>query len=155
LLYILIAAAVIIAVVDSALFWWRQERAIALIEAETAAVRERALVVQGLKQEIDRTRSALRVLEEKRASRSTADLWRETSRVLPDHSWATDWRFQDGLVSIAGFSTTATELVGLFEQSPLFMQASLNAPIAFDATTGRERFSLVAHVRANPPSRRP
>ena len=154
LLHISIAAAVTIAAADAALFWWRQERAITAIEAETAAVRERALVVQGLEQEIDRTRSVLRVLEKKRVSLSAADLWRETSRVLPDHSWATDWRFQDGLVSMAGFSTTATELVGLFEQSPLFTQASLNAPIAFDAATGRERFSLVVHVRANPPSRR-
>ena len=155
LLHISIAAAVTIATVDAALFWWRQERAITAIEAQTAAVRERALVVQGLEQEIDRTSSVLRILEKQRVSLSTADLWRETSWVLPDHSWATDWRFQDGLVSMAGFSTTATELVGLFEQSPLFTQASLNAPIAFDAATGRERFSLVVHLRANPPSRRP
>jgi general secretion pathway protein L len=153
-LHILIAAAAIIAAVDAALFWWRQERAITAIEAEIAAVRERALVVQGLEQEIARTRSALRVIENKRASLSTADLWCETTRVLPDHSWATDWRLQDGAVSIAGFSATATELVGLFEQSQLFSQANLNAPITFDAATGRERFSLVARVRANPPSRR-
>jgi general secretion pathway protein L len=154
LLYMLIAAAAIIGAVDAALLWWRQERAITAIEAETAAVRERALVVQGIEQEIARTRSALRVLENKRASLSTADLWRETARVLPDHSWATDWRLQDGAVSIAGFSATATELVGLFERSPLFTQASLNAPITFDAATGRERFSLVVRVRPNPPSQR-
>ena len=73
--------------------------------------------------------------------------------MLPDHSWATDWRFQNGSVSVAGFSATATELVGLFEQSPLFMQARLNAPITFDPTNGRERFSLVVHLRANPSSR--
>jgi general secretion pathway protein L len=154
-LHVLITAAVIIAAVDAALFWWRQERAIAAIEAETAAVRGRALVVQGLEQQIARVRSALGALERKRASLSTADLWRETSRVLPDHSWATDWRFQDGLVSMAGFSATATELVGLFEQSQLFTQASLNAPITFDAATGRERFSLVIRARVNPPLPRP
>jgi general secretion pathway protein L len=155
LLHILIAAAAIIAVVDAGLFWWGQERAITALVAETAAVRERALVVQGLEQEIARTRSVLRDLESKRVSLSTADLWRETSRVLPDHSWATDWRFQDGLVSIAGFSATATELVGLFERSPLFTQANLNAPITFDAATGRERFSLVVRVRVTPRSSRP
>jgi general secretion pathway protein L len=154
LLHMLIAAAAIMAAVDAALFWWRQERAIAAIEAETATFRERALVVQGLEQKIARTRSALRVLENKRASLSTADLWCETTRVLPDHSWATDWRLQDGAVSMAGFSATATELVGLFERSPLFTQANLNAPITFDAATGRERFSLVVRVRTNPQSQR-
>jgi general secretion pathway protein L len=155
LLQVLIAAAVIISGVDGALFWWKQEHTIAAIEEEISVVRKRALVVQGLEQEIVRTRSALRALGEKRASFSTADLWRETSRVLPDHSWATDWRFQNGSVSVVGFSATATELVGLFEQSQLFLQASLNAPITFDAAHGRERFSLVVRVRANPPAGRP
>jgi general secretion pathway protein L len=84
-----------------------------------------------------------------------ADLWRETSRLLPDHSWTTEWRFQDGLVSIAGFSATATELVGLFDNSPLFTQASLNAPITFDAAKGRDRFSVVFRTRTNPPSAQP
>jgi general secretion pathway protein L len=155
LIYLLIAAAVLIGGIDAALFWWRQERAITATEAEIAAVRERAVIVQGLEQDIARMSSALRNLEKKRASHSMADLWRETSRLLPDHSWATDWRFQDGLVSIAGFSPTATELVGLFEKSPLFTQASLNAPITFDAAKGRDRFSLVFHTRANPPSAQP
>ena len=151
LLHILAAAAVIIAGLDAALFWWRQERTITTIEAQTAVVRERALAVRGLEQEIARIQSALRALEKKRASLSTADLWRDTSRVLPDHSWATEWRFRDGLVSMAGFSAGATELVGLFEKSPLVTQASLDAPITFDAVNGRERFSLVVRTRADAP----
>jgi general secretion pathway protein L len=155
LLYTTIVAAVLVAGLDAALFWWRQERTISAIEAEIAAVRDRALVVQGLEQEIARFQTALRAIEKKRASRSTADLWRETSRLLPDHSWATDWRFQNGMVSMAGYSATATELVGLFDKSPLFTQASLNAPITFDAASGRERFSLVAHTRSHSPSAQP
>lgn len=152
LLRILTVAALIITGLDAALFWWRQERAITAIEAEIAVVRERALVVRGLEQDIARIRAALLTLEKQRTSLSTADLWRETSRLLPDHSWATDWRFRDGLISMAGFSAAATELVGLFEKSPLFTQASLDAPITFDAVNGRERFSLVVHTHAGAPS---
>jgi hypothetical protein len=48
LLHVLIAAAVLIAGLDAALFWWTQERAITAIEAEIAVVRERALVVRRL-----------------------------------------------------------------------------------------------------------
>ena len=91
----------------------------------------------------------MRALEEQRASPSTADLWRETSRILPDNTWVTDWRFRDGSVSIAGYSLAATELVGLFEKSQLFTQASLDAPITFDSVNGRERFSLIVRARAN------
>jgi general secretion pathway protein L len=152
LLYILTVVAVIVTGVDAALFWWRQERTITAIEAQIAVVREHAFAVRSLEQEIDRIRSALRALEKQRASLSTAAVWRETSRLLPDHSWATDWRFRDGLVSMAGFSATATELVGLFEKSQLFTRASLDAPITFDAVNGRERFSLVVHTRADAPS---
>jgi general secretion pathway protein L len=154
-LRILIVAALIIAGLDAALFWWQQERTITAIEAEIALVRERALVVRGIEQEIARIRSALSTLEKQRASLSSVDVWRETSRVLPDHSWVTDWRFRDGLISMAGFSAAATELVGLFEKSPLFTQANLDAPITFDAVNERERFSLVARTRADAPSGQP
>lgn len=149
LLQIMTVAAVIIAGLDAALFWWKQERTITAVEAAVAVVREHALVVRGLEQEIVRIQSALRALEKQRDSLSTADVWRETSRLLPDHSWATDWRFRNGVVSIAGFSAAATELVGLFEKSPLFTQANLDAPITFDAANGREHFSLVVRTRAD------
>jgi len=145
----LTVAAVAIAGLDAALFWWNQERTITAVEAQVAVVREHALVVRGLEQEIVRIGSALRALEKQRASLSTAAVWRETSHLLPDHSWATDWRFRSGVVSIAGFSAAATELVGLFEKSPLFTQANLDAPITFDAVNGREHFSLVVRTRAD------
>ena len=89
--------------------WWRQEHSIAAIEAQTLVVREQALTVSGFEQEIATVRSALRALEEQRVSPSAADLWRETSRILPDNTWVTDWRLRDGSVSIAGYSLAATE----------------------------------------------
>jgi general secretion pathway protein L len=147
LIYLLLAAAVAIAALDTAIFWWRQERTLATIEAEIAGVREQALRVRALEQEVERIGATLNALEKKRTSLSATDLWRETSRLLPEHSWATDWRFRDGSISMTGFSAAATELVGLFEKSPLFTQASLDAPITFDAANGRERFSLVIHAR--------
>jgi len=145
----LAAAAFVIAVGDGVLFWRQQESAIAATEAQAAIERERALAVRGLEDEIARVRSSLRALEERRRLPSTADLWRETSRVLPDNSWVTDWRVRGGMVSTAGFSATATELVGTFERSPLFAEASLDAPITLDALNGRERFSLVVRTRAD------
>jgi general secretion pathway protein L len=148
LIHFLLAAALAIAVLDAGFFWWRQERAVAAIEHEIAGVREQALLVRGLEQEVERIGLAFNALEKKRTSVSAADLLRETSRLLPEHSWATEWRFRDGSISMTGFSAAATELVALFEKSPLFTQASLDAPITFDAANGRERFSLVIHARS-------
>lgn len=149
LILALTAAAAILVCADAAAFWWAQERTIAAIEMRGAAERDKAVAVRGLEDEIARVQSALHALEERRRLPSTATLWRETSRVLPDDGWATDWRRRNGSLSIAGFSAKTTELVGLFEKSSLFAETSLDAPITFDALTGRERFSLIIRTRAD------
>jgi general secretion pathway protein L len=149
LIVALAAAAAVLVCGDAAAFWWAQERAIATIEMRGAAERNKAAAVRSLEDEIVRVQSALHALEERRRLPSTATLWRETSRVLPDDSWATDWRRRNGSLSIAGFSGKTTELVGLFEKSSLFAETSLDAPITFDALTGRERFSLIIRTRAD------
>jgi hypothetical protein len=150
LILALTAAAGIITCVDAVLSWWAQERTIAAVEAREAVEHDKALAVRGLEDEVARVQSALHALEDRRQLPSTANLWRETSRVLPDNTWVTDWRRRNGALSIAGFSAKATELVGLFEKSPLFGETSLDAPITFDALTGREHFSLIVRTPAHP-----
>lgn len=150
LILALTAAAGILTCADAVLSWWAKERMIVTIEAREAVERGKALAVRGLEDEVARVQSALRALESRRQLPSTASLWRETSRVLPDNTWVTDWRRRNGTLSIAGFSAKATELVGLFEKSPLFGETSLDAPITFDALTGREHFSLIVRTRADP-----
>ena len=146
----LTAAAAVMACADAALFWWTQERTIAAIELRAAGERDKAMAVRNLEDDIARVALALRTLADRRGRPSTTDLWRETSRVLPDNTWLTDWRRRNGSVSIAGLSTTATALVAMFEKSPLFGEASLDAPITVDTVSGRERFSLILRTPASP-----
>jgi general secretion pathway protein L len=79
------------------------------------------------------------------------DLWEEATRVLPSHSWLTDFRLvetadkHEEQVAILGMRLQV--LVGIIDGSPLFFDAALTAPIAFDATEGRERFALQAKVK--------
>jgi general secretion pathway protein L len=81
------------------------------------------------------------------------ELWQEATGVLPSHSWLTEFRLvevagkREGQVALFGFSSAAPSLVGLLDGSPLFFDAALTAPIAFDASEGRERFALQAKVR--------
>jgi general secretion pathway protein L len=149
LILALAAAAGFLTCVDAVAFWWMQERTIIAVEVRAAVERDKALAVRRFEDEIARVQSALNALEERRQLPSTANLWRETSRVLPDNTWVTDWRRRKGSLSIAGFSAKATELVGLFEKSSLFGEASLDAPITFDALTGHEHFSLIIRTRAD------
>jgi hypothetical protein len=146
----LTAAAALLSCADAALFWWTQERTIATIEARAAGERDKAMAVRSLEEEIARVQLALRTLAERRGRPSVTDLWRETSRVLPDNTWLSDWRRRNGSVSIAGLSAAATALVALFEKSPLFGEASLDAPITVDTVSGRERFSLILRTPVSP-----
>ncbi len=81
------------------------------------------------------------------------DLWDETTRVLPLHSWLTEFRLtegagkREGQVTMIGFSSAAPSLVGIVDGSRLLSDAALTSPVAFDATEGRERFALQAKVR--------
>jgi general secretion pathway protein L len=142
--------AVILAGVDFTLLWWAQERRLTEIETLAASEHGKAVAVRAIERDFDQLRASLRTLAEHRALPHAIDLWRETSRLLPDETWVTDWRLHGGSVSMAGFSSKATELVRLFEGSSAFKDAALDASITFDAVTGSERFSLLAHIR-NPP----
>ncbi|OIQ69386.1 hypothetical protein GALL_490160 [mine drainage metagenome] len=73
--------------------------------------------------------------------------------MLPSHAWLTEFRLletagkREEQVAISGFSNAAPSLVGIVDSSPLFFDAALTSPIAFDSTEGRERFALQAKVK--------
>ena len=75
------------------------------------------------------------------------------TRILPSHSWLTEFRVtetpggREMQINLSGFSRAAPSLVGIVDRSPLFVDAALSAPVALDATEGRERFALQAKVR--------
>jgi general secretion pathway protein L len=83
---------------------------------------------------------------------NTLDIWEELSRVLPDHSWASELRLSESAdrkerkVMVSGFSSAAADLVGIIDKSPLFQDVAITAPIAIDPAEQRERFVLQAAV---------
>jgi len=84
------------------------------------------------------------------------DLWEEVTRILPAHTWLTEFRLtetgskREEQITLSGFSGAAPSLVSIIDSSPLFFDAALTSPIAFDSGEGRERFSIQARVRAAP-----
>lgn len=142
-------AAVLLICADAVLFWWMRELAIADLESQIASVQEKARSVGDMERNVANVQKSLAALNTRRALPTAANLWRDTSRVLPDNSWVTDWRFADGTVSLSGLSSSATSLVSLFEQTPPFRDASLTAPIAYDSVFERDRFSLSAKTKAD------
>jgi general secretion pathway protein L len=108
---------------------------------------------------VDQLRERRDALARLRLQRSEApglvDLWEEVTRILPGHSWLTEFRLTEGAatreeqITMIGFSSAAPGLVGIVDGSRLFFDAALTSPVAFDASEGRERFSLQAKVRSS------
>jgi general secretion pathway protein L len=143
-----------LALLAGSLRYWRQQQSIDRLDAEIATVSSKAKQVRTLIEDLKEKKDALVQLRLRRSGQpGLIDLWEETTRILPSHSWLTEFRIneaaerQDPQVSIVGFSSEAPSLVGIIDGSPLFRDAALTSPITFDAAEGRERFALQAMVK--------
>jgi general secretion pathway protein L len=151
---ILCCSAFVLATLAGGLKYWDQQATMDRLDAQIAAVGSKAQQVRALVDQLQAKKNALLRL---RLQRSEApgliDLWEETTRVLPSHSQLTEFRLveiagkREAQVTLSGFSSAAPSLVAIIDSSPLFYDAALTSPIAFDATEGRERFALQARVR--------
>jgi general secretion pathway protein L len=135
--------------------FWQQQSALDALDAQLAAITPKAQKVRTAINKLEDEQSLLTRLRTKKTSEpSLTEIWNEATRVLPLHSWLTELRFsensdgQSKLLTINGFSTAATSLVGIFDASPLFIDAALTAPIAIDQTEGRERFAMQIKIKA-------
>jgi Tfp pilus assembly protein PilN len=66
---------------------------------------------------------------------------RELSRILPKGTWLTSYSYQDGVISIAGYSESAASIQKLLEDSPVFRDAQFASSILRDQS-GKDRFTL-------------
>lgn len=124
------------------------------LEGQIFATKQKAEQVRVLVNQLEKKQSVLVYLRlYKSGTPGLIDLWNETTRILPPHTWVTEFRLseakdkQEQQVSIAGFSAAAPSLVGVVDGSALFADAVLTAPVSLDPVEGRERFALQAKVK--------
>src|SRR6266700_532351 len=148
-------SAVVLALVAGGLKYWNQQTLLDRLAADTAVAGKKAQRVRALVDQLQEHKTALlRLRLQRTETPGLIDLWQETTRVLPSHSWLTEFRLaevagtrEEQVVTLLGFSNAAPSLVGIIDGSPLFFDAGLTAPIALDPTEGRERFAVQAKVK--------
>jgi general secretion pathway protein L len=145
---------ILLSIVAGGLKYWTQHREMDRLGAEIAIKNKKAQQVRSLIDQLQSRKSALLRLRLQRGEMpGVLDLWEEVTRILPAHTWLTELRLtetgskREEQITISGFSGAAPSLVGIIDNSPLFFDAALTSPIAFDPGEGRERFSLQAKVR--------
>lgn len=124
----------------------RQNR-IETLSQELDQPRQRAEQAAALKRELTALRDSRDFLGQKRAGRvPTLPLLDELTRQLPDHTWLTRLELQDDRVQIRGESANASELIGLLEASPLFVDVQFSSPITNNPATSKDRFMITASL---------
>jgi general secretion pathway protein L len=74
-------------------------------------------------------------------------VWNELSRLLPDQTFLTEFRFVNNTATISGFSDDAARLVRLLDSSPLFRGAFLVEAITPDQAEHKDRFKISFETR--------
>jgi general secretion pathway protein L len=137
---LLAMAALLASIAGFTIFEWRQATVAAAIDASLADAR------QGAQSGRDGVEPVGRLIAMK-ADISILEVWEELSRILPDHTFLTEFRLVDGRVTLSGLSSDAARLVRIIDQSPLFAGPALAAAITPDNVESKERFSISFKVR--------
>lgn len=77
----------------------------------------------------------------------------ELSVIIPDTVWLSDMRLDAGAIELTGYADSAAPLIPLLENSALFDQAVLTAPVMLDTRRDKERFSLKVQLKNSPTHR--
>ena len=145
---LLMAAAFALAVGAAYLVVDRHETALVELQAGTARMKAR---VQTARDAQGRSQAMLAEIEKFRRLRasfpSKAVALEELTRLIPDTAWITDLRIDGATVDISGLAASAVALVPTLERSTFFVDATLTAPLTFDQSQDKERFSIRVRFR--------
>jgi general secretion pathway protein L len=122
---------------------YRQEQALASLDAESQLLRQKAADIRRKLASAEGALSQVVEVRRRRAETSlVVQLWEELTQVLPDSTWITEFRFDGAGVSIDGFAPSASELVGLLARSVYFKEVAFASPVTRDPQRGLERFQI-------------
>jgi general secretion pathway protein L len=108
-----------------------------------AEQRKRAEAAQHLETEIEQLTKQSHFIADRKATRPlTVAVLDELTSVLPDDTWLFRYRSTGDEVQIFGYSSAATALIGLIEDSPLFQDTQFRAPLTRDVRNDAERFHI-------------
>jgi general secretion pathway protein L len=124
----------------------RARETVDTLQSELAATIRVAREQSALQQELDGLRkSELFLVEKKRDTPTVSALLFETTRLLPDTTWLEDWQLSGKALRLRGVSQSASDLVGVLEQSQLFSHTTFLSPVTRDSDA-HEHFQIATVV---------
>ena len=121
----------------------RQRATVAELESEVSAARAQAEESLAMRDRLGvLTKSAQFVLADKTRQPLVVQVLDELTRLIPDQAHLLQLELREKTVELHGFASTASDLIGLLEQSPLFKAPQFRAPVTQDRRSGAERFHI-------------
>jgi general secretion pathway protein L len=139
----LIVLALALAVVAVAIPLQRQRSQLAALTEQLTATRAEAEQSHALREELDQlTQTSRFLLNEKSRRPMATEVLAELTRLVPDQAHLAQLMLQGDEVQVHGQAATASDLISLLDQSPLFRAPQFRSPVTQDGRDGTERFHL-------------
>jgi general secretion pathway protein L len=127
----------------------RQRATLAKLEAEVSVARAQAEESLALRDRLDQlTRSTQFLVADKARQPLIVRVLDELTRLVPDQAYIVQFELHDQTIELHGFAATASDLISVLEQSPLFKAPQFRSPVTQDRRTGAERFHVSAELAA-------
>jgi general secretion pathway protein L len=92
------------------------------------------------------------LLEKRQMLPTVIQILEELTRILPDDTWVQVLDVKGKELQIQGETASSVRLVGLFEQSSIFRDASFRSPLTKGQISGTERYQLTVQIRPAAPA---
>jgi general secretion pathway protein L len=150
LLRALILLALLLAIAAVAIPLQQQRAKLVDLTDEIAETRAAAEQSHALREQLEQLAQTSQFLLAEKARRPLAtDVLAEVTRLVPDEAYLTQLVLQEDEVQLYGSAATASDLIGLLDQSPLFRAPQFRSPVTQDAADdGAERFHLSVELAA-------
>lgn len=87
------------------------------------------------------------LLEKRQMLPTVIQIIEELTRILPDDTWVQVLDVKGKELQIQGETASSVRLVGLFEQSSIFRDASFRSPLTKGQISGTERYQMTVQIR--------
>ncbi len=140
-----VLAAVLLLLVGASVAWplWEREKAAERLRVEISAIKPKAEKAAALRRDLDGATSlGAQVADARRKTPLAIYVLTRVSDILPDDAWLTEYRMDDGRVTITGYAPDATALLPLIEAADEFASAKFSAATSREQALARDRFSI-------------
>ncbi len=137
-----------LAISAAAILISRREAALEALDKQVESARASASAGQSRRDTLVAANSQSSAMRQLKTSRPAAiAIIDELTRLLPDTVYLSDLTMATDAVDLSGYARAAADVIPILERSEMFKDATLTAPVTFDTTEDKERFSLRVKLR--------